>query len=217
MILSDKQAMSERLARDVVGLKASGSWTLMVTRTRKRSAGAVASFCCALVLLLSGCGSIWSPSPPPPTSEQIDQLRRDMAARRRMIPRTDQTAEQDDRLGHTAVAPVPPPLPDLPPLQAYPNWSMQDTAADSLGRIGAPAVPELIRTLSNPDPQLRRRAASVLGRIGPDAALAVPELIRLLDDPNPDVRHAAARTLGQIGPSAASAVPALVDRLKTEG
>jgi len=89
----------------------------------------------------------------------------------------------------------------------------QEVAAMALGRIGRPAVPSLIRTLSNRDPQVRKQAALVLARIGPDAADAVPELKGLLDDPDEEVRKAAARALGQIGPAAADAVPALMRQL----
>jgi HEAT repeat protein len=71
----------------------------------------------------------------------------------------------------------------------------------------------LIQTLGHRDAQVRRQAALVLARIGPDAADAVPELTALLDDPEQGVRKAAARALGQIGPAAADAVPALMRQL----
>ncbi len=92
-------------------------------------------------------------------------------------------------------------------------WSDQQVAADALSRIGQPAVPQLIETLSNPDPQIRRATLSVLSRMGPDAKDAVPTLIQLLDDEDAEVRRSAAKTLGRIGPEAAEAVPALVRSL----
>lgn len=92
-------------------------------------------------------------------------------------------------------------------------WSDQQVAADALSRIGQPAVPQLIETLSNPDPQIRRATLSVLSRMGPDAKDAVPTLIQLLDDEDAEVRRSAAKTLGRIGPEAAQAVPALVRSL----
>ena len=112
-------------------------------------------------------------------------------------------------------AATPPGAPgNLPPLRAYGDWSPAETAADSLGRIGATAVPRLLESLRSPNPQLRWQATRVLGRIGPDAATAVPELVRLLSDEDPRVRLAAARALGQIGPNAASSVPALIRMLE---
>ena len=66
------------------------------------------------------------------------------------------------------------------------------------------------------DPTIRKQAAEVLGRMGPDAAPAVNDLVVLLDDPDLEVRKVAARTLGRIGPEAAAAVPALMQTLLRE-
>ena len=104
----------------------------------------------------------------------------------------------------------------LPSIKAYPDWSLRETAADALGRIGAPAVPELIESLRNRDPRERQRAARVLARIGPDAVDAVPMLTAALRDPDPFVQKTAARALGQIGPDAAVAVPELVELFNAE-
>jgi len=102
------------------------------------------------------------------------------------------------------------------PLEGYPDWNLGQTAADALGRIGAPATAELIRALQDVDPERRRRAIRVLARIGPDAVDAVPALMEALQDPDPLVPKAAARALGQIGPDAAAAVPALMELLHQE-
>jgi hypothetical protein len=106
-----------------------------------------------------------------------------------------------------------PPLVTLPVVPEFRQPTEQETAAAALGRIGRAAVPALIQTLGHRDPQVRRQAALVLARIGPDAADAVPELIELLGDADKDVRTAAARALGQIGPEASKAVPALMRQL----
>lgn len=96
------------------------------------------------------------------------------------------------------------------------EWSLQETAADALGRMGDAAVPLMIENLQYRDPEperqaeVRRQAAEVLARIGPDAEPAVPALIEALQDPSPSVRKAAAHALGQIGPAAEAAVPALL-------
>ena len=94
------------------------------------------------------------------------------------------------------------------------DWDLETTAADSLGRIGEPAVPALIEYLQSQDIEERVRAAKILARIGPAAKKAVPFLVQLLRDPHEDVRRMAARALGQIGPEAADAVGPLVQLLR---
>jgi len=94
------------------------------------------------------------------------------------------------------------------------DLDMHETAARALGRIGAPAVPELRRALADVDPGVRIQAAEVLARIGPEAESAVPDLIVALEDESEQVRKAAARALGQIGPAAAPAVPALIRSMR---
>lgn len=88
--------------------------------------------------------------------------------------------------------------------------SDQEIAAEALARIGPPAVPSLVQALQHNDPLVRREAARVLMRMGPDAKAAAPELTRLLDDEDEMVRKYAAKALGNIGPEAAVAVPALM-------
>jgi HEAT repeat protein len=107
----------------------------------------------------------------------------------------------------------PPPADEPPALKPFEDWTEQEAAADALGRIGQPAVPELVAALQNPNAAIRLKGVEVLGRMGPEAAPAVPELIKLLDDPDERIRKATARTLGQIGPAAKEAVPALVRTL----
>jgi HEAT repeat protein len=85
-----------------------------------------------------------------------------------------------------------------------------------LTRIGPATVPELRRWLADPNPEVRRHAANLLGRIGPKAFDAIPDLIIMLDDENANVRKHAARALGQIGPSAAESSPALLRILREE-
>ena len=127
----------------------------------------------------------------------------------------------------TAAAPLPPPATTTGGSSAakaaenlrrftvrpFEEWTMRETAAAALGRIGKPAVPKLIEALASPNPVLRHQAADTLARIGPSAADAVPALIQSLRDEDPLVRKSAARALGQIGPEAADAVPNLIDML----
>ncbi len=96
-------------------------------------------------------------------------------------------------------------------VQPHTQWSMEQLAADALGRMGSEAVPHLVLRLREPNPVARRRVAEILARIGPEAAAAVPSLTELLRDPDPTVQRSAVRALGQIGPAASAAVPHLLD------
>jgi hypothetical protein len=95
------------------------------------------------------------------------------------------------------------------------EWTEAEVAADALGRIGAPATPQIVTMLDDPDPRIRRRGAEILARIGSDAEEAIPVLIRLVEqDPDLQVRKAAAFALGQMGPKAEAAIPALTRMLR---
>ncbi|MBW3599765.1 MAG: HEAT repeat domain-containing protein, partial [Planctomycetes bacterium] len=97
----------------------------------------------------------------------------------------------------------------------YDEWTLAETAADALGRIGAASTEEVTAMLDDADPVIRRRGAEILARIGPDAETAVEPLLRVAEqDPDPAVRKAAIYALGQIGPNAAAAVPALMQILR---
>lgn len=94
------------------------------------------------------------------------------------------------------------------------DWSLSETAADSLSRIGASAVPALIEMLREPDPATRERAAKILAGIGPDASAAVSMLQTTTHDSDPAVRRWSVRALGQIGEAAGPAVPDLIQALR---
>ncbi len=59
----------------------------------------------------------------------------------------------------------------------------------------APDLPQLIKTLQDPDPAARRQAVATLHSMGPDAASATPALHQALSDPDQEVRLWAALTL----------------------
>lgn len=185
---------------------------------------------CALVF---GCDGAWQETAPPPSVEQVRQLR--TMRQPGLLPTRDADSEStasselggNDREKEDATSPSMEGASssdggsDSPAhssgssvesleLRPYAQWSLQETAADSLARIGAAAVPELMMALRHPSSQQRLAAASVLGRIGPDAAAAVPALVDRLNDIDPGVRRASARALGQIGPQASEAVPDLM-------
>jgi HEAT repeat protein len=85
------------------------------------------------------------------------------------------------------------------------------SALEILGRIrGLKGVPLLKRSLRDPHPDLRARAAHGLGRIGdPGFAVDLAEALRDLEWP---VRAMAAKALGRVG--AKQVVPALCEALK---
>ena len=119
--------------------------------------------------------------------------------------------------GPEADAEPPPTEPTRERMKTYREWTVTETAIDSLGRLGEKAVPPLIESLDDPNPLVRYRAARVLSRIGPDAVEAVPALVRHLSDVDESVRREAARAIGQIGPEASEAVPHLINALKSDG
>lgn len=83
------------------------------------------------------------------------------------------------------------------------------SSALALGRIGAPAVPELVPVLKSDIGEVRTSAVIALGFIGKGAHDAVPHLMPLLADKNLEVRQAAALALGSIEPDNRDLVPAL--------
>ncbi|MCQ8893979.1 MAG: HEAT repeat domain-containing protein [Methanolinea sp.] len=84
-------------------------------------------------------------------------------------------------------------------------------AAESLAKIGSPAVEALIGALRHPDEDVRWKAAIALGEIGDVAA--VPPLIQLLGDTDRFVRSRAAYALGEFGPAA---TPSLCEALSAD-
>ncbi|MFO0964375.1 MAG: HEAT repeat domain-containing protein [Gemmataceae bacterium] len=89
----------------------------------------------------------------------------------------------------------------------------ETAAARSLARLGAPAVPGVIKALSDEDARIRGIAALALRHIGPAAKDAAPALAEALRDMDISVASEAAQALGAIGPAAA---PALAAALKKD-
>ncbi len=80
------------------------------------------------------------------------------------------------------------------------------------------AQPEIIfqplfRTLHDPEPMVRARAANALGMLGQRPDLVVPELTGLLSDKNDWVRSMAALGLSCFGDKARAARPVLTEML----
>ncbi len=92
-------------------------------------------------------------------------------------------------------------------------WSLRESTEDALERIGAGAVPTLIKALSDEDGQVRAKATFLLGKMSPLSTAAMPALIEALADEQPFVRETAASLLGQMGKSAVAASPELIAAL----
>lgn len=93
-------------------------------------------------------------------------------------------------------------------------------AIEALGlfRGGAPAaVPVLIRVLDDPNVDLRREAATALGRQGGNAEIAQPALFdRFVGDEDPIVRDAAGTALSLTGTAALPALLSLLEEKDSE-
>lgn len=75
--------------------------------------------------------------------------------------------------------------------------------AEALGRFGPEAVTLAIEALADDEPNVRRAACDLLGRLG--SRRASPALIGRLDDPEPMVRARAAVALARVGDASALA------------
>ena len=95
-------------------------------------------------------------------------------------------------------------------------------ALSSCGRSDAPkekyyggeTVEHWLDGIKSGDPKVRKKAADILGNIGPSDARAIPALIEAVRDKDPKVRDAAVLGLSKIGPPAAAAEAALREATK---
>ena len=154
---------------------------------------------CIAIATVTGCNSVISDPPAEVERKAKEQIPLQTHTISTMAP----DAARIERQRPVVVA-------TSPRIPRRADRAMADTAADALARIGTPAVPQVTVMLSDPNPELRIRAAQILAQIGPDGKAAVPELVNRLRDEDIDVRKAAAHALGQMGPSAGEAVPALL-------
>lgn len=100
------------------------------------------------------------------------------------------------------------------PLSAYLKQPLHADAIRAVGSFGldaTTALSEVVRALSDSDPEVRAAAAWALTQMS--AAAAVPALAQSLADPSPRARCLSAIALQSIGPKAAAAVPALIKAL----
>lgn len=78
------------------------------------------------------------------------------------------------------------------------NDAYADSPAETLWRIGKPAVPALAEALRSDDVAVRSQSAEILGWIGPAAEEAIPQLTAALDDEDAEVRRDAAKSLPKV-------------------
>jgi HEAT repeat protein len=79
-----------------------------------------------------------------------------------------------------------------------------------LSKIGSAAVRELAAALRSEDPKVRETAAETFGRMGQGGLDALPLLIEATKVRDPNVRAACARAIGMMAPHSAAAIPALL-------
>ncbi len=75
-------------------------------------------------------------------------------------------------------------------------------------------LPRRREELADPDPNIRRQAATALGNMLPRSRAAVPRLALSLQDKSPEVRRAACRALTSLGPHASGAIAQVIEALR---
>jgi HEAT repeat protein len=70
-------------------------------------------------------------------------------------------------------------------------------------------VEHWLEAVKSPDPKTRKKAAEVLGNVGPVDLRSIPALIVAVKDPDPKVRDAVVLSLSKIGRPAVSAADVL--------
>jgi HEAT repeat protein len=100
----------------------------------------------------------------------------------------------------------------LTTLAESPSKKERNDAAESLLRLGKPAVPALMAALNDRKATIRYHAVAILGGLRSDAAAAVPRLMRAVGSEKEDagVRQRALYSLGEIGANEKECVPFLL-------
>jgi HEAT repeat protein len=96
------------------------------------------------------------------------------------------------------------------------DLNVRRAAADVLVSLGPAAVPPLIASLRDADPQVRVQSATALGILGEQAKEATSPLLEAISDPEPSVRQVAVFAFRATLPDPDIAVPALINRLRND-
>lgn len=91
------------------------------------------------------------------------------------------------------------------------NAGLRNSAVEALERLESRGIPLLLERLKDPDHDVRKFVADILGNIGDRSS--IPALVEALRDPDANVSAAAAENLGKIGDPRAAAP--LVEALGT--
>jgi len=110
------------------------------------------------------------------------------------------------------------PTPDAARLYALAltrDGAMRKVAANALKKIGAPSVEALLALMNDAkDRDVRREAATMLGKLGDVARPAVPALVATLTDPDLDLQNRAAQTLIELDAAPVEASMPLIRLMK---
>lgn len=93
-------------------------------------------------------------------------------------------------------------------LLADPDVRTRVVVATALKRIGRPVVPLLLDCLRRPEPELRARAATLVGQIAPDDDSVAAALREAAVDHDEEVRRCAGQALGTMAVPVGVLVPA---------
>ena len=88
------------------------------------------------------------------------------------------------------------------------------TAVPTEQYFGGEPVDHWLEEIKRPDPKKRKKAADILGNVGPADERSVPALIEAVKDKDAKVRDAAVLGLSKIGPPASSAESVLEEAAK---
>lgn len=84
------------------------------------------------------------------------------------------------------------------------------SAVQALAKIGKPAIPSLIKSLSHKKSDVRISASEALNKIGTLPPKAIPLILKFLRDKESEVRKNITEVLGKTGPLTTDVVPALI-------
>ena len=115
--------------------------------------------------------------------------------------------------GQTKPAEDVPPTKTISPTAPTPGQNTARPMPTGNASPGSLDVTTVLAALTDIDPQIRRRAAYDVARIGSRSKEAIPALIVMLRDKDVTLQVAAASALGGLGPNAKDAVPALTEAL----
>ena len=130
----------------------------------------------------------------------------------KMLAQDDLNTQQAAANTFEVLGPIgAPAVPQLAKMLTDTNPVIGLLAGTALGNIGPPALPSLMDALTNRHYGVGTRAALAIVKLGTNAAPALPIFLRDLKSPNHFVRERAADALGNLHIEPATVVPALTN------